>query len=74
MGPRKELKDKLRRRTNRVADADANGTAAVGLRDPEYSAEVYAMLDFVEEVERACPEGIEIRVYVKARPSGVDFA
>jgi len=74
MGPRKELEDKLRRRTNRVADADANGTAAVGLRDPEYAPEEYTSLDFVELVERSCPEELELRVYVKARPSGVDFA
>jgi len=71
MGPREELKTKLQSRTNRVVDAAADGTAAVGLRDPNHSVEAYESLDVVEEVERACPPEIELRVYVAARPGGL---
>ncbi|WP_435115082.1 hypothetical protein [Halolamina sp. C58] len=70
MGPREELKTKLQGRTGRVVDPAADGTAAVGLRDPNYAAEEYESLDVVETVERACPDEIEFRVYVAARPAG----
>ena len=71
MGPREELKTKLQRRTDRVVDVTADGTAAVGLRDPNYAAEAYESLDVVRTVERTCPDETEMRVYVAARPGGV---
>ena len=71
MGPREELKEKVQRRTDSVVDATADGTAAVGLRDPNHAVAEYESLDIVKRVEQTCPEAIEMRVYVTARPGGV---
>ncbi|KPN29297.1 hypothetical protein SY89_03109 [Halolamina pelagica] len=71
MGPREELKEKVQRRTDSVVDATANGTAAVGLHDPNHDIAAYESLDIVKRVEQACPDEIEMRVYVTARPGGV---
>jgi len=71
MGPRKELKEKVQRRTDSIVDATADGTAAVGLRNPNHAVQEYEPLDIVKRVEQTCPDAIEIRIYVTARPSGV---
>ncbi|WP_154018278.1 hypothetical protein [Halolamina sediminis] len=71
MGPREELKEKVQRRTDSVVDATADGTAAVGLYDPNHTVVEYESLDIVKRVERTCPDAIEMRIYVTARPGGV---